>query len=159
MIRNTFTFLECNDCDGIGCHINLLLVYIYIYIKKLHKPSTFKKPCFCTFLSCSIWCFSTSFSPCNSRVFFSRVSNRSNIWIIVSGLISALAGEIKIVKTNDAGKTWRITDLELPSEFCTRLISKVKDSLLLSCNGTSSDFYESSDFGKSWQHVREHESF
>ena len=69
------------------------------------------------------------------------------------------SNEIKIVKTNDAGKTWRITDLELPSEFCTRLISKVKDSLLLSCNGTSSDFYESSDFGKSWQHVREHESF
>jgi hypothetical protein len=69
------------------------------------------------------------------------------------------SNEIKIDKTNDAGKTWRITDLELPSEFCTRLISKVKDSLLLSCNGTSSDFYESSDFGKSWQHVREHESF
>ncbi|MFT5296056.1 MAG: hypothetical protein ACI9YH_002073 [Colwellia sp.] len=67
--------------------------------------------------------------------------------------------EIKIVKTNDAGKSWRITDLELPNELCTRLISKVKDSILLSCNGVSSDFYESIDFGKSWQHVREHENF
>lgn len=69
------------------------------------------------------------------------------------------SNETKIIQTNDGGATWEITDLSLPNKFCTQIISKVKDSLLLSCNGVSSDFYESNDHGKTWQHVREQENF
>jgi len=69
------------------------------------------------------------------------------------------SNEIKIIKTNDGGKTWQKTDFELPNKFCTHLISEVKDSMLLSCKGISADFYESVDQGETWQQVREHENF
>jgi len=69
------------------------------------------------------------------------------------------SNEIKIIKTDDGGKNWQKTDYKLPNEFCTRLVSEVKDSILLSCNGVSSDFYESNDLGKTWIQVREHENF
>jgi|GEM_PF-978077 len=69
------------------------------------------------------------------------------------------SNEIKIVKTNDGGKTWQKTGFELPNKFCTSLISEVKDSMLLSCKGVSADFYESVDQGETWQQVREHENF
>lgn len=67
--------------------------------------------------------------------------------------------EIKILKTQDGGKSWTVTDLELPNKFCTNFVSQVKDALLLSCNGISSDFYQSDDQGITWQHVREQENF
>lgn len=69
------------------------------------------------------------------------------------------SNETKIIKTSDGGKSWQVTDLTLPNKYCTDLISKVKDSMLLSCNGVSSDFYESNDHGETWQHVREQENF
>lgn len=69
------------------------------------------------------------------------------------------SNETKIIQTNDGGATWQVTDLSLPNKFCTQIVSKVKDSLLLSCNGVSSDFYESNDHGETWQHVREQENF
>lgn len=69
------------------------------------------------------------------------------------------SNETKIIKTKDGGKTWTVTQLALPNEYCTSLISKVKDSMLLSCNGVSSDFYESIDNGETWQHVKEQENF
>lgn len=69
------------------------------------------------------------------------------------------SNEVKIIRTEDGGKSWKKTDFELPNEFCTNLISEVKDSLLLSCRGVSADFYESVDQGETWQHVREHENF
>lgn len=67
--------------------------------------------------------------------------------------------DTKILKTEDRGKTWLITDHELPFEYCDTLVSEVKDRLLLSCEGVSGDFYESLDFGKNWSQVREHENF
>jgi hypothetical protein len=69
------------------------------------------------------------------------------------------SSETKIINTIDGGKSWHITERKLPNEFCTQLISKVKDSMLLSCNGVSSDFYESNDYGETWLHVREQENF
>ena len=67
--------------------------------------------------------------------------------------------EYKILKTNDGGNNWVKTDLELPNEYCMDIVSQVKDRILLSCDGVSGDFYESSDFGETWQHVRQHENF
>lgn len=69
------------------------------------------------------------------------------------------SNEVKILETFDAGKTWLITENKLPNEFCTQIVNEVKDSLLLSCKGVSSDFYESTDNGKSWSLVREQENF
>ena len=67
--------------------------------------------------------------------------------------------EIKIIETHDGGKTWEKTALTLPNKYCGNLVTQVKDRLLLSCEGYSSDFYESIDQGATWQLVREHENF
>lgn len=67
--------------------------------------------------------------------------------------------EIKIIETHDGGKTWEKTPLTLPNDYCGSLVTQVKDRLLLSCKGYSSDFYESVDQGLTWQLVREHENF
>ena len=67
--------------------------------------------------------------------------------------------ETKIIKTQDGGKSWQITDYKLPNKYCTQIVNEVQDSILLSCNGVSSDFYESNDNGQTWQLVREQESF
>jgi hypothetical protein len=69
------------------------------------------------------------------------------------------SSETKIISTIDGGKSWQVTERKLPNKFCTQLVSKVKDSMLLSCNGVSSDFYESNDHGVTWLHVREQENF
>ena len=67
--------------------------------------------------------------------------------------------EVKIISTNDSGNSWVKTDFELPNKFCGSLVTEVKDRLILSCAGYSSDFYESVDNGKTWQLVREQENF
>ena len=67
--------------------------------------------------------------------------------------------ETKIVKTKDGGNTWFESDISLPKEYCSGLITEVKDRILLSCEGSTSDFYESSDFGETWQHVRQQQAF
>lgn len=66
---------------------------------------------------------------------------------------------IKIVKTNDGGKTWKATAKELPKPFCSDVVTEVSDRWLISCNGVSGDFYESFDDGNTWNHVRQHENF
>lgn len=67
--------------------------------------------------------------------------------------------EYKILKTTDGGNNWVKTELKLPNEYCMNIVSEVKDKILLSCSGISGDFYESADFGETWQHVRQHENF
>ena len=67
--------------------------------------------------------------------------------------------ETKILKTIDGGLTWSDTGHELPFKFCSALIGEIKDRLLLSCDGVSSDFYESFDDGATWLHVKQHENF
>ena len=69
------------------------------------------------------------------------------------------SNKTKIIETFDAGKTWIVTENELPNKFCTQIVNEVKSSLLLSCKGVSSDFYESLDNGKSWTLVHEQENF
>lgn len=65
---------------------------------------------------------------------------------------------VKIVSTEDGGKSWQVTENKLPKDYCTRLIPELDDRLLVSCVGAVGDFYESLDYGKSWSHVREHEN-
>ena len=69
------------------------------------------------------------------------------------------SNETKIIETKDGGKSWQVTENKLPNKFCAQIVNEVKDSLLLSCKGVSSDFYESTDNGKSWTLVREQENF
>jgi len=67
--------------------------------------------------------------------------------------------EPKIISTLDGGKTWFDTKRKLPKEYCSNLITQVTDRLLLGCNGATGDFYESTDEGATWKHVRQQENF
>ncbi|MCO7224143.1 hypothetical protein [Pleionea sp. CnH1-48] len=67
--------------------------------------------------------------------------------------------ETKILKTIDGGKTWVDTGNTLPNALCRTLIPEINDRLLLSCDGATGDFYESTDEGVNWNHVRQHENF
>lgn len=67
--------------------------------------------------------------------------------------------ETKLLLTSDGGASWEESDLSLPNEYCTSIVTEVKDRILLSCDGASSDFYESTDRGVSWQHIRQQQAF
>lgn len=67
--------------------------------------------------------------------------------------------ETKILLTEDAGQSWSESDLSLPQKYCSDIITEVKDRILLSCEGATSDFYESLDKGVTWQHVRQQQDF
>lgn len=67
--------------------------------------------------------------------------------------------KVELFETWDGGVSWAKTGRKAPSEYCAKMIPEVKDVLLVSCAGISSDMYESHDLGETWQHVREHESF
>jgi len=69
------------------------------------------------------------------------------------------SNEVKILATSDGGKTWTDTGNKLPFDFCGIIIREIKDRILLSCDGVSSDFYESFDDGATWEHVRQQENF
>ncbi len=77
-----------------------------------------------------------------------------------TGFMNATPGEFEniVVKTDDGGRSWKRADIEIPNKYCTKTVPEVKDSLLVSCVGVSSDFYQSNDNGKTWEHVREHEN-
>lgn len=64
-----------------------------------------------------------------------------------------------VFETKDAGKTWKRTEYNLPSDYCTTLVPQYSEGLMLSCKGLSSSFYISSDGGKTWEIDREHESY
>lgn len=63
------------------------------------------------------------------------------------------------LKTTNGGKSWAMLTDEWPGEYCAGIIPEVKDRILVSCNGLSSDFYESKDKGETWSRVRETENF
>lgn len=67
--------------------------------------------------------------------------------------------EVKILDTADGGKSWTVTDNELPHKYCSSVIPELEDVLLVSCGGATGDFYESHDRGNTWQHVRQQENF
>ncbi len=69
------------------------------------------------------------------------------------------ASKKMLLKTEDGGKTWSDTGNSLPREYCTQIIRQVTDRILLSCEGASTDFFESFDNGASWEHVRQQEDF
>ncbi|QBY05621.1 hypothetical protein E2K93_15150 [Thalassotalea sp. HSM 43] len=65
----------------------------------------------------------------------------------------------EIIKTLDGGANWQRTELQLPAKYCRSIITEVTDALVVSCEGVSSDIYQSNDLGETWQHVRQHEDF
>lgn len=67
--------------------------------------------------------------------------------------------ENKLLKTLDGGITWDESGYDLPKPYCAELAPEVAYRLVLSCSGSTSDFYESLDDGASWIHVRQHENF
>lgn len=66
---------------------------------------------------------------------------------------------IRLLKSLDNGKTWLDAKANFPNYMCRHLVPQVTDRLLLSCQTYSSDFYESTDEGDSWKHVRHQEAF
>lgn len=67
--------------------------------------------------------------------------------------------QTSILATSDGGLSWEKTDLALPKPYCTDIIGEITNSILLTCSGATSDFYESTDRGESWQHVRQQQDF
>ncbi len=67
--------------------------------------------------------------------------------------------ETRILSTGDGGQSWTDTGKSLPMKFCSSIVPEVKELLLLSCDGATSDFYESLNNGTDWIHVRQHENF
>lgn len=67
--------------------------------------------------------------------------------------------ERKILETSDGGLHWSDTGSVPPKEYCLELIPEINDRLLVSCNGSSGDFYESTDKGATWKRVRQHGNF
>ena len=91
---------------------------------------------------------------------------KSNDEVLAVGLFQEKSAETgkketkpRLIQSLNGGKVWAKTGHPLPAGFCGTLIPDVKDRLLLTCKGGSTDFYESLDNGASWQHVREHENF
>lgn len=66
--------------------------------------------------------------------------------------------EVLIITTNDGGLTWTDSGRKLPQDFCTSFVPEISDRILLSCS-VSGDFFETTDLGETWTHVRQHESF
>lgn len=67
--------------------------------------------------------------------------------------------ETKILTTSNGGINWENSELVLPKEYCTNIVPEISDRILLSCEGATSDFYESTDRGVTWQHVRQQQDF
>jgi hypothetical protein len=72
---------------------------------------------------------------------------------------SQTSSEKKIILTSDAGLTWEYSELTLPEAYCSGIVGDVKDRILLTCNGATSDFYESTDKAVTWQHIRQQQDF
>ena len=66
---------------------------------------------------------------------------------------------VKIMTTDDGGSNWSYSKYNPPAKYCYSIVPEISDRLVVSCNGVSGDFYESTDEGANWQHVREHENF
>lgn len=64
-----------------------------------------------------------------------------------------------LVSTENSGYSWKKMATELPKSFCDDLVTLREDLIILSCNGSTSDFFESEDFGQSWEHVKEQQEF
>jgi len=65
----------------------------------------------------------------------------------------------QVIKTVDGGKHWTLTGNTPPKNYCSILIPQIKGKLVLTCNGATGDFYESTDEGETWEHIRQHENF
>ncbi|ARU28209.1 hypothetical protein [Cellvibrio sp. PSBB006] len=64
-----------------------------------------------------------------------------------------------LLSTTDGGDTWKKLNVEFPAKFCTDIVPEIDDRIMLYCAGVSGDFYESTDEGKTWKHVRQHQYF
>jgi len=80
-------------------------------------------------------------------------------WVEANFWASTTETKTAVFKTTNGGKTWVALAEEWPGKYCSGLIPEVQDVLLVSCNGISSDFYESKDRGLTWSLVRETENF
>lgn len=69
------------------------------------------------------------------------------------------SSETSILITSNGGETWEKTELSLPKPYCSNIIGDVTDRILLSCSGATSDFFESTDRGETWQHIRQQQDF
>jgi hypothetical protein len=65
----------------------------------------------------------------------------------------------EILMTNDGGKSWTKSEAKPPKEYCSTIVGEFTDRLLLSCSGATTDFYESTDNGQTWDHIRQQQDF
>ncbi len=75
------------------------------------------------------------------------------------GSYGAPIKESRLLFTKDGGMSWYVTEASLPKENCKDLISEVTDRLLIGCNGSTGEFYESFDEGMSWTLAHENGDF
>lgn len=66
---------------------------------------------------------------------------------------------IYVVETSDGGRSWSLTSKELPSEYCYNFVSEHKESLIVGCNGFSSDIYESKNLAENWKYIKQHQTY
>lgn len=59
------------------------------------------------------------------------------------------------IRSNDGGQTWTYQDTPIPNENCIETLPEIPNKIIVYCHGRSTDFYESNDYGKTWEHVRE----
>ena len=79
--------------------------------------------------------------------------------IVVGSVLTQEEDSINLYESVDAGATWSLSEKELPNKYCSQLIPEFRDRLVLTCFGSTGDVYESLNYGKTWEHVREHETF
>ncbi len=113
-------------------------------------------------------CLGVAGSAAGKRTFSFRAipwfqSARDAIAVVTFSSTSFWSGETsyetKIVESSDGGRSWVLTERELPESYCSQIVPEIQDRLLVSCEGVSSDFYESTDRGESWEQTRFHENY
>ncbi|MCO1335524.1 hypothetical protein MO867_14385 [Microbulbifer sp. OS29] len=106
--------------------------------------------------------------PCRKKAFTFRsapwFSSENNAVAIVGFTETGFSytdqkTEIEILTTTDGGKSWAVTDNKPPTDYCTSVVPHVSDRLLIFCDGASGDFFESTNYGESWDQVRQQDNF
>lgn len=94
-----------------------------------------------------------------SNPVFSTVNDAKVFGYIVYGGVTEDDPTVTLFETEDGGKTWKNTGYEQPESLCSNIVDIDGSTIVVNCDGYSSDFYQSSNNGETWEHVFEHKNF